>query len=79
MPADRGTTALVAARFRAGAVLAASITQCWQHCLQPTQNWTICNSLPDQQLRLNGPATPATQRLLALARDWFGLFPFPLF
>jgi hypothetical protein len=34
MPADRGTTALVAARFRAGAVLAASITQCWQHCLQ---------------------------------------------
>ena len=37
---------------------------------------TICNSLPDQQLRLSGPATPATQRLLALARDWFGLFPF---
>jgi hypothetical protein len=33
MPADRGTTALVAARLRAGAVLAASITQCWQHCL----------------------------------------------
>ncbi len=39
MPADRGTTALVAARFRAGAVLVASITQRWQHCLQPTQNW----------------------------------------
>ena len=37
---------------------------------------TICNSLPDQQLRLSGPATPATQRLLALARGWFGLFPF---
>jgi hypothetical protein len=37
---------------------------------------TICNSLPDQQLWLSGPATPATQRLLALARDWFGLFPF---
>jgi hypothetical protein len=37
---------------------------------------TICNSLPDQQLRLDGPATPATQRLLALTRDWFGLFPF---
>jgi hypothetical protein len=34
MPADRGTTALVAACFRAGAVLAASITQRWQHCLQ---------------------------------------------
>src|SRR6266566_4272472 len=37
---------------------------------------TICNSLPDQQLRLSGPATPVTQRLLALTRDWFGLFPF---
>src|SRR6202451_3154162 len=37
---------------------------------------TICNSLPDQQLRLSGPATPATQRLLALTRDWFGLFRF---
>src|SRR5271166_4707479 len=37
---------------------------------------TICNSLPDQQFWLNGPATPATQRLLALTRDWFGLFPF---
>jgi hypothetical protein len=33
MPADRGTTALVAACFRAGAVLVASITQRWQHCL----------------------------------------------
>src|SRR6202034_1861496 len=37
---------------------------------------TICNSLPDQQLQLSGPATPATQRLLALTRDWFGLFRF---
>ncbi len=44
----------------------------------PTSSATqaICNSLPDQQLWLSGPATPATQRLLALARDWFGLFPF---
>src|SRR5258708_38780021 len=25
---------------------------------------------------MNGPAHPATQRLLALTRDWFGLFPF---
>ena len=32
--------------------------------------------LPDQQLRLGGPATPITQRLLAMARDRFGLFPF---
>ena len=37
---------------------------------------TICNSLPDQQLQLSGPATPTTQRLPALTRDWFGLFPF---
>src|SRR6266851_8110799 len=32
--------------------------------------------LPGQQLRLDGPATPITQRLLAMARDRFGLFPF---
>jgi hypothetical protein len=31
--------------------------------------------LPDQQLWLDGPATPVTQRLLAMTRDWFGLFP----
>ena len=37
---------------------------------------TISNSLPDQQLWLSGPATPATQRLPALTRDWFGLFRF---
>src|SRR6202042_2936170 len=37
---------------------------------------TICNSLPDQQLRLDGPATPVMQRLPALTHDWFGLFPF---
>ncbi len=32
--------------------------------------------LPGQQLRLSGPATPITQRLLAMTRDRFGLFPF---
>jgi hypothetical protein len=32
--------------------------------------------LPDQQFRLNGPATPITQRLLAMTRNRFGLFPF---
>src|SRR5919201_116094 len=37
---------------------------------------TICNSLPEQQLWLSGTASPATQRLLALTRDRFGLFPF---
>src|SRR6201995_429412 len=37
---------------------------------------TISYSLPDQQLWLNGPATPNTQRLPALTRDRFGLFRF---
>src|SRR5450432_498530 len=37
---------------------------------------TISYSLPDQQIRLDGPATPVTQRLLAITRDRFGLFPF---
>jgi hypothetical protein len=37
---------------------------------------TISYSLPGQQLRLNGPATPITQRLLAMTRARFGLFPF---
>ena len=36
----------------------------------------ISYSLPDQQLRLSGPATPITQRLPAITRDRFGLFPF---
>jgi hypothetical protein len=31
--------------------------------------------LPDQQLRLGGPTTPITQRLLAITRDRFRLFP----
>ena len=37
---------------------------------------TISYFLPDQQLRLVGPTTPITQRLLAITRDRFGLFPF---
>src|SRR3984885_12553082 len=36
----------------------------------------ISYSLPDQQLRLNGPTTPNTQRLPAMTRTRFGLFPF---
>jgi hypothetical protein len=36
----------------------------------------ISYSLPDQQLRLVGPSTPITQRLLAITRNRFGLFPF---
>ena len=44
----------------------------------PTSSATlaISYSLPDQQLRLDGPATPITQRLLAITRNRFGLFPF---
>ncbi len=37
---------------------------------------TISYFLPDQQLWLGGPTTPVTQRLLAMTRDRFGLFPF---
>jgi hypothetical protein len=37
---------------------------------------TISYSLPDQQLRLGSPATPNAQRLLAMTRARFGLFPF---
>src|SRR5580658_492320 len=36
---------------------------------------TISYSLPEQQLRPSGPTTPITQRLLAITRDRFGLFP----
>ena len=36
----------------------------------------ISYSLPGQQLRLSGPTTPITQRLLAITRNRFGLFPF---
>jgi hypothetical protein len=36
----------------------------------------ISYSLPDQQLRLSGPTTPITQRLLAITRNRFGLIPF---
>ena len=37
---------------------------------------TISYSLPDQQLQLDGPTTPNAQRLLAMTRVRFGLFPF---
>ena len=37
---------------------------------------TIFYFLPDQQFWLGGPTTPVTQRLLAMTRDRFGLFPF---
>ncbi len=37
---------------------------------------TISYSLPERQLWPGGPATPPTQRLPALTRDWFSLFRF---
>jgi hypothetical protein len=37
---------------------------------------TISYFLPDQQLWLGGPTTPITQRLPAMTRNRFGLFPF---
>jgi hypothetical protein len=37
---------------------------------------TVSYSLPDQQLRLNGPTTPRRQRLPALTPTRFGLFRF---
>ena len=43
---------------------------------EPSITKAISYFLPVQQLRLGGPATPITQRLLAMTRDWFGLFPF---
>ena len=36
----------------------------------------VCNSSEDQQLFQVGPTTPMTQRLPALTRHRFGLFPF---
>src|SRR5215831_15652788 len=42
----------------------------------PTATKAISYSLPDQQLRPDGPATPNAQRLLAMTRARFGLFPF---
>jgi hypothetical protein len=42
----------------------------------PSATRAIYHSPPGQQPRLGGPATPATQHLLAITRDRFGLFPF---
>jgi hypothetical protein len=42
----------------------------------PSTNAVLCNSLPERQLRLNGPTTPTTQRLPAVTRDRFSLFRF---
>src|SRR3954466_1394487 len=39
-------------------------------------NAVLCYSLPDRQIRLNGPTTPTTQRLPAITRNGFSLFRF---
>ncbi len=52
------------------------ITLCADGFHTSSATLAISYSLPDQQFRLDGPATPITQRLLAMARDRFGLFPF---
>jgi hypothetical protein len=52
------------------------ITLCAGGFHTPSATHAISHSLPDQQLRPGGPATPATQRLLALTRDRFSLIPF---
>ena len=52
------------------------VTLCADAFQTSSTTQTIFNFLPDQQLWLVGPATPVTQRLLAMTRDRFGLFPF---
>src|SRR5580692_3156967 len=42
---------------------------------QSSAIYAISYSLSDQQLWLDGPATPITQRLPAITRNRFGLFP----
>ena len=48
----------------------------WRRFPAPSATQTICNSLPGRQSRPGGPSTPAAQRLPAITRNRFGLFPF---
>ena len=52
------------------------VTLCADAFQASSATQAISYFLPDQQLWLSGPTTPTTQRLPALTRDWFGLFPF---
>jgi hypothetical protein len=52
------------------------VTRCADAFQTSSATQTISYFLPDQQLWLGGPTTPVTQRLLAMTRDRFGLFPF---
>jgi hypothetical protein len=48
----------------------------WRNFPRPSATHAICNSLPGRQSRRGGPTTPDTQRLPALTRARFSLFPF---
>ena len=52
------------------------VTLCADAFQASSATQTIFYFLPDQQLWLAGPTTPITQRLPAMTRDRFGLFPF---
>src|SRR6266496_612941 len=52
------------------------VTLCADAFQASSATQTISYFLPDQQLWLAGPTTPVTQRLPAMTRDRFGLFPF---
>jgi hypothetical protein len=52
------------------------VTLCADAFQASSATQTIFYFLPDQQLWLAGPTTPVTQRLPAMTRDRFGLFPF---
>ena len=50
------------------------ITRCADPFAWSSAAPSISYFLPDRQIRLWNPTTPATQRLPALSRNWFGLF-----
>ena len=52
------------------------VTLCADAFQASSATQAISYFLPDQQLWLAGPTTPITQRLPAMTRDRFGLFPF---
>src|SRR5256886_13695150 len=52
------------------------VTLCADAFQASSATQTISYFLPDQQLWLAGPTTPITQRLPAMTRNRFGLFPF---
>jgi hypothetical protein len=53
-----------------------TVTLCGGPFSWPSPNTALCHSLPDRQIRLNGPTTPDTQRLPACTRTGFSLFRF---